>query len=97
MSKILKLSSITLLSSTLAVSYYYYAIDRDGYHYNNSIWKRISDRTRGIIDRKQDIVATDPFTTKPRDILRRPMVETMKDLWNEQIRSSVSWIYSLGK
>lgn len=97
MSKLFKLTSITLVSGSLAASFYYYAIDRDGYHYNHSIWKRIGDRTQALIDRKQDIVATDPFTTMPRDIIQRPIIETMKDLWNEQVRSSVSWIYSLGK
>lgn len=97
MSKILKLTSITLISGTLAASYYFYAIDRNGYHYQKSIWKKISDKTQGIIDRKEDITPSDPYNTHPRDIIQRPIVETMKDMWNKEIRESVNWIYSLGK
>ncbi|QLL33897.1 hypothetical protein HG536_0F02220 [Torulaspora globosa] len=96
MSKLLKLGSITLVSTALATSYYFYAVDRDGYHYNRSVWKKVSDRTRGLLDRKQDLERSSPHTTELREVIQRPVSETFKDLWNEQVREIVRWVYSLG-
>lgn len=96
MSKIVKLGSITLISSALATSYYFYAVDKYGYHYNHSMWKKVSDKTRGLLDRKQDIERSSPPSPEMREVVQRPMSETFKDLWNEQIREAVNWVYSLG-
>lgn len=96
MSKVFKLGSIAIASSALATSYYFYAIDRDGYHYNHSMWKKISDKTQGILDRNQDIERSSPHTSQVREVVQRPISETFKDLWNDQIRETVSWVYSFG-
>lgn len=96
MSKILKLGSLTLVSSALAASYYFYAVDRDGYHYNHSVWKKVSDNTKGLLDRKVDIERSHPPSSEMREVVRRPFSETCKDLWNEQIRETVKWVYSFG-
>ncbi|AQZ15700.1 AIM5 (YBR262C) [Zygosaccharomyces parabailii] len=97
MSKLVKLTSITVVSSALAASYYYYFVDRDGFYYNNSQWRRVGSKVQGIIDGSEDIKPSTPCSTKSVTIVTRPMSETMKDLWNEQIRNTADWIYSWGK
>ncbi|SCU80896.1 LAFA_0C01684g1_1 [Lachancea sp. 'fantastica'] len=96
MSKILKLTSVACLTSVLAGASYMYVINRNGYHYQNATWKRVSDHVQGILDRKDDLVVHQRGQ-KAQDVVIRPMGETLKDLWNAQIRSSVDWIYSWGK
>ncbi|SCV03791.1 LAMI_0H10990g1_1 [Lachancea mirantina] len=93
MSKLLKLSSTAFLASVLTSSYYFYAVDRDGYHYQNSSWKRMSDYVQGVIDRREDIVGA-TSSDKPHDVVIRPFGETVKDLWNQQVRDVASWVYS---
>lgn len=97
MSKLLKLASIATVSSTLAASYYFYFVDRDGFHYQNSQLKKIGDKVQGIIDGSENIDQSTPPSSKQVVVVRRPMTETMKDLWNEQIRNTANWIYSWGK
>ncbi|GAV52392.1 hypothetical protein ZYGR_0AG03830 [Zygosaccharomyces rouxii] len=97
MSKLLKLTSITAVSSTLAASYFFYFVDRDGFHYQNSQWKKIGDKVQGIIDGSENINPSSPPSSSQVIVVRRPMTETMKDLWNEQIRNTANWIYSWGK
>ncbi|SCW02543.1 LAFE_0F08746g1_1 [Lachancea fermentati] len=95
MSKLLKLTSVSVLTSALGVSYYFYVFDKDGYHYKNASWKRYSDHVQGIIDHKEDI-PVEVIGSAPRNVVARPMGETMKDIWNQQVRSTVEWIYSFG-
>lgn len=97
MGKLLKLTSITAVSSTLAASYFFYFVDRDGFYYQNSQWKKIGDKVQGIIDGSADIEPSTPSNSRPVIVVRRPMTETIKDLWNEQIRNTANWIYSWGK
>ncbi|CAR30492.1 Mic12p [Lachancea thermotolerans CBS 6340] len=95
MSKVLKLTSVTLAASSLAAAGYFYAFDRDSYHYKNASWKRIGDHVQGILDRKEDI-AVQRTSSEARDVTVRPIKETMKDLWNEQVRNTAQWVYSFG-
>ncbi|GAV47380.1 hypothetical protein ZYGR_0H02210 [Zygosaccharomyces rouxii] len=97
MSKLIKLTSITSVSSTLAASYYFYFVDRDGFHYQNSQWKKIGDKVQGIIDGSGNINPSTPSNSNQVIVVKRPMTETMKDLWNEQIRNTANWFYSWGK
>ncbi|SCU86936.1 LADA_0E01090g1_1 [Lachancea dasiensis] len=96
MSKILKLASITCLSSVLGGAAYMYIVDRNGYHYQNSSWKRVSDHVQGILDRRDDIIVHQTGQ-KAREVVVRPLSETMKDMWNAQVRSTADWVYSWGK
>lgn len=97
MSKLVKLTSIAVVSSSLAASYYFYFVDRDGFYYNTSQWRKVGKQVQGIIDGSEDIDPSTPFSTKHVTVVKRPMTETMKDLWNEQIRNTADWIYSWGK
>lgn len=96
MSKLIKLISLTAVSSAIAASYYSYVCSNNGYYYRNASWRRVGDHVQGILDRKEDI-ATSHISSKPQTVVLRPMSETMKDLWNEQVRNTVDWVYSLGK
>ncbi|SCV05171.1 LANO_0H01618g1_1 [Lachancea nothofagi CBS 11611] len=96
MSKLLKLASIAGLTSSLGAAGYMYVVDRNGYHFKNATWKRVSDHVQGLLDRKSDIVVH-ARGQNAKDVVLRPWTETMKDMWNEQIRSGVDWVYSLGK
>lgn len=95
MSKIFKLTGITLAASSMAAATYFYAVDREGYHYKNASWRRIRDHVQGILDREEDI-ATHKTGAEAREITVRPIKETMKDLWNEQVRNTAHWVYSFG-
>ena len=103
MGRLLNLTRFTLLGSTIAASYYYYFIYNDGYYYNRSIFKKVNERVDGII--KDDAPIQTVFHEKidmlsnkySRKLLTRSFSETLKDFWNEQVRNSVAWIYSLGK
>ncbi|KAL3236625.1 Mic12p RNJ42_01719 [Nakaseomyces bracarensis] len=109
--KLLKLGSVTVGSGVVATAWYYYFVDRDGYHYKRSVWKRVSDEVQGLIDRRSTLfdckVYRDQFDYRAvlgaqgtqmvpvdhRDLVVRPPAETMKDLWNREIRTIVSWVY----
>lgn len=103
MGRLLSLTRFTLLGSTIAASYYYYFIYNNGYYYNKSIFKRVNERVDGVI--KDDAPIQTVFHEKldmlsnrySRKLLTRSFSETLKDIWNEQVRNSVAWIYSLGK
>lgn len=109
--KLLKLGSLTVGSGVLATAWYYYYVDRDGYHYKRSVWKRMSDEVQAVVDRRSSLfdpqVYRDQFDYRTvlgpdgqsrvpvdhRDLMTRSPTETMKDLWNREVRSIVSWVY----
>lgn len=94
MSKLIKLTSLTIISSLTGISYYYYVFDKP--MYQQSSWYQLKEKVQGIIDKKEDISA-EYMTTKSHYITIRPTIEIMKDLWNQQIRNGVEWIYSHGR
>ncbi|AGO10897.1 AaceriAFR614Wp [[Ashbya] aceris (nom. inval.)] len=91
MSRVLRYGSFSVLASVLGASYYYYAVASP--LYTEAEWYRVSQQTAALIDRRIDIPVPES-TTEGREYVVRSSKETMKDIWNEQIRSIVDWIYS---
>ncbi|KAG0667943.1 Aim5p [Maudiozyma exigua] len=98
-----RLLSFSAVSGIIGASYYLYFVKSDGYYYNNSMLKQINDKVKDVVDKKGNVetvfqdrieMLRDKTT---RDINIRSQNEMFKDLWNQQIRDTVSWIYSWGK
>ncbi|EDO16446.1 hypothetical protein Kpol_1066p10 [Vanderwaltozyma polyspora DSM 70294] len=98
MSKIWKFTSFATISSVAAASLYLYAIDKNGYYYEKSKFKQVTDRVRKLIDGDETFkyVTIDDFVSGPTQIQTRSRGETFKDLWNAEVRRTAQWIYSLG-
>ncbi|CCC68818.1 hypothetical protein NCAS_0B07340 [Naumovozyma castellii] len=100
-----KTVSFTLVSSTVAASYYFYFIHRDGYQYKRAHWRKIDHDVQDIIEKRQKSLVFQERNGvnqilkrgESQDVIYRPIKETMKDIWNEQIRTGVEWMYSIGK
>ena len=99
MSRVFKLTSFAVLSTTIAVSYYHYAVKDNGFHYETSEWKKINDKVKRVVD-GTDVIQFSGLSDRiktPTDVIVRPRGETFKDLWNSEVRRTVQWIYSFGE
>lgn len=94
MSKILKLTGFTTLSTLLGASYYYYVVDQPLYQQTQLY--QTNEKVQSIIDNKLDI-EQDHMSLEPQVVLLTPFSETLKDLWNREVRNSAEWLYSWGK
>lgn len=98
-----RLLSFSAVSGIIGTSYYFYFVKSDGYYYNHSMLKQINDKVKDVVDKKGnvEIVFQDRIEMlkdrTTRDLNIRSQSEMFKDLWNQQIRDTVSWIYSWGK
>ncbi|CCK69300.1 Mic12p KNAG_0C01860 [Huiozyma naganishii CBS 8797] len=101
MTRFTKLLSLASITSIVGISYYSYFINSNGYYYTHSQWKKVNDNVKSILDKNRQIP---PFQDKlemlqnqeARNVLVRPRIEIMKDIWNKSVRNSVEWIFSLG-
>lgn len=94
MSKILKLTGFTTLSTLLGVSYYYYVIDRP--IYQNTGLHKTSKQVERVIDNKAEFVY-ERMGLEPQLVVQRPFTETVKDIWNKEVRNTANWLYSWGR
>lgn len=53
--KLVKLGSLTVGSGVIATAWYYYCVDRDGYHYKRSVFRRVSSEVQALIDRRSTL------------------------------------------
>ncbi|AET38072.1 Mic12p Ecym_2333 [Eremothecium cymbalariae DBVPG len=91
MPRFIRAVSFVTIATVIGTSYYYYAVKRP--LYKESEWYRVSTQTSGIINRKLEL-PVESADTSMQEYVVRSNKETMKDIWNEQIRSAVGWIYS---
>ncbi|AMD19308.1 HBR407Cp [Eremothecium sinecaudum] len=91
MPRFFRVTSFAVIASLLGTSYYYYAVQRS--LYKEAEWYKITSRTQDLIDRKADIPVR-PVSINSQEYVVRTSQETIKDIWNEQIRNIVQWIYS---
>lgn len=103
MGGLLKLTSFTAMAGALAGSYYVYFVRDNGYYYSKSALKRINDQVQDVVERRgnaesvfQERIAM-LKDSSARDLSVRSQSEMFKDLWNQQIRNTVEWIYSWGR
>lgn len=94
MSKILKLTGFTTLSTLIGVSYYYYVIDQPLYQ-QTDLYKT-TVKVQDVIDNKMDF-EQEHMSLEPQTIVTRPFGETIKDIWNKEVRSTANWLYSWGR
>ena len=97
MSKLLKLTSISILwSATLGYLYY-----NNQYYFNKSEYKQIDEKVVDIIDRKESAGLQDGTSQTELEqyapghyTTRNSKAEIMKDIWNDSVRTGINWIYS---
>ncbi|CDO95299.1 unnamed protein product [Kluyveromyces dobzhanskii CBS 2104] len=94
MSKLLKLTGFTTLSTLVGVSYYYYVIDKP--LYQQTAIHKTNLQVEKIIDNKAEF-KHEHMTLDPHTVVQRPFAETVKDIWNKEVRGTVNWLYSWGK
>ncbi|CAI4037493.1 hypothetical protein SMKI_02G3700 [Saccharomyces mikatae IFO 1815] len=82
--------------------FYLYRFSNNGYFYDHdATWLKQDHQAQDLIDRKE--VASEGTTNRKQVVMNdgtawtRTMGESMKDIWNGQIRNSVNWIYSWGR
>ncbi|CCF57423.1 hypothetical protein KAFR_0C04330 [Kazachstania africana CBS 2517] len=103
MPRFIKITSLSLIMAAVGASYYYYFVNNDGYYYQKSLWKQIDDKVTDILQQKDSTNSVFEENRKrlrdktAQELVARPMSETAKDIWNEQIRNSLEWFYSWGK
>ncbi|KAH3900549.1 uncharacterized protein SCODWIG_03239 [Saccharomycodes ludwigii] len=96
MSKIVKLVSITTIASA-GLAYFY---KDNGYYFNKSEYKSMSQSISNIIDRKTNELPTKSMgntTMLPynEEYQVRYPTETVKDIWNKSVRQGVHWLYTI--
>ncbi|CAG97881.1 Mic12p [Kluyveromyces lactis] len=94
MSKLLKLTGFTTLSTLLGVSYYYYVIDRP--LYQQTALHKTNVQVENIIDNKAQF-QYEHMSRDSQAVVQRPFAETVKDIWNKEVRNTADWLYSWGK
>ncbi|EJS44704.1 fmp51p [Saccharomyces arboricola H-6] len=92
----------TLSVGAIGSVFYLYRFSNKGYFYNHdATWLKQDHQVQDLLDRKEGIPGvaknSKQLVTDGGTAWTRTMGESMKDIWNEQIRSSVDWIYSWGK
>ncbi|ONH79477.1 MICOS complex subunit MIC12 [Saccharomyces cerevisiae] len=92
----------TLSVGVIGSVFYLYRYSNNGYFYDHdATWLKQDHQVQDLVDRKEVV----PGETRNRKLVvtddgiawSRTMGESIKDIWNEQIRNSVDWIYSWGK
>lgn len=91
----------TLSMGVIGSVFYIYRFSNNGYFYDHdATWLKQDHQVQYLMDRKEVV----PGGAKRKRVVMdygtawtRTMGESMKDIWNEQIRNSVDWIYSWGK
>ncbi|QHS71820.1 Mic12p [Saccharomyces paradoxus] len=91
----------TLSVGVIGSVFYLYRFSNNGYFYDHdATWLKQDHQVQYLMDRKEVV----PGGAKRKQVVMdngtawtRTMGESMKDIWNEQIRNSVDWIYSWGK
>lgn len=103
MGGLLKLTSFSAMAGAIAGSYYIYFVRDNGYYYNKSALKRVNDKVQDVVEKRGNV--ENVFQERiemlkdrtARDLSVRSQSEMFKDLWNQQIRNTVDWIYSWGR
>ncbi|CAI4056014.1 hypothetical protein SKDZ_02G3690 [Saccharomyces kudriavzevii ZP591] len=92
----------TLSVGAIGSVIYLYGFSNNGYFYDHdATWLKQDHQIQDLMDRKE--VAPGGTKNRKQVVMNdgtawtRTVGESMKDIWNEQIRKSVSWIYSWGK
>ncbi|CAI1933519.1 hypothetical protein SEUBUCD646_0D04680 [Saccharomyces eubayanus] len=92
----------TLSAGVIGSVFYLYRFSNKGYFYDHdATWLKQDHQAQDLMDRREVV----PGGVKNRKQIvmddgvawTRTMGESMKDIWNEQVRNSVNWIYSWGK
>ncbi|KAL6938051.1 hypothetical protein ACO0RG_004580 [Hanseniaspora osmophila] len=98
MSKLVKLTSISILSSA-TLGYLYY---NNQYYFKKSEYNQIDNKVVSIIDRKGPAGLQDGTSQTELEqfapghyLTRNSKAEVMKDIWNDSVRTGINWIYSL--
>ncbi|CAB4254542.1 similar to Saccharomyces cerevisiae YBR262C AIM5 Protein of unknown function [Maudiozyma barnettii] len=103
MGVVVRFLSFSAVTGAIATSYYMYFVRENGYFYNKSMLKQINDKVQDVVEQRGNVETVfqeriEMLKDKTaRDLNIRSQSEMFKDLWNQQIRDTVSWIYSWGR
>ncbi|CCD23501.1 Mic12p NDAI_0B04660 [Naumovozyma dairenensis CBS 421] len=109
MRSILKLATLGAVSTATISSYYYIYGSNSQIPIIPKRWRRVEDEVDQLLEDKMTLkgktgrqlneqlnLNTRHLQVDQELLMRSNLNETMKDIWNKQIRTIVRWIFSVG-